>query len=299
MPLAVSIDDVVSSFQPLLARKGLQLDWIYAPEDSLQVLTDGHRLSQILTNLLSNAIKFTSQGTIKVSVRSQEIQSNSFKLIVDVEDSGIGISPESRQNLFQPFSQGDSSIARKFGGTGLGLALSRRIAQAMGGNLELQESHPHVGSHFRLELPMRIADQDNQPIQAKESVQPKIDQKHFQNKRILLAEDAPDNAFLICHYLRSMGARIDVATDGLQALKMAEQNSYDCILMDIQMPGMDGLEATRKIRSMGYQKPIIALTAHALPAESEKSLQAGCTLHLTKPINKIDLIATLNQQLSI
>lgn len=292
------IDEVIDSFTPSVQSKGLELKFAYDCSPDLQVHTDAHRLNQILTNLINNAIKFSEQGVVQVSVRCENLREpHKIKLNMDVKDTGIGISQENQRFLFQPFSQGDSSIARKFGGSGLGLVLSKRIAEALGGKLELVKSSPGEGSHFAFEAPMDIAKTEFErkagPMEHSSSNQ----SEKLHDKRILLAEDSPDNAFLICHYIKSLDANVDVASDGLQAVKMANQNDYDCILMDIQMPNMDGLEATRRIRSQGFKKPIIALTAHALPAETAKSLEAGCNLHLTKPINKADLVGTLAEQI--
>lgn len=287
------VDDVLSSFLLPLKSKGIDLQLIYKNEIKDQLFTDAHRLRQILTNLLSNSIKFSQGGQVKLSIGM-----DNESLIVDMIDTGIGISVDHQKNLFQAFSQGDSSVARKFGGSGLGLALSKRIAEALGGKLELIYSEPGKGSHFRFSV---ISEMQSLEVQPKTTLEAKTNTPNnnhgLTNKRILLAEDSPDNAFLICHYIKSIGATIDVATDGHQAVQMAEQKSYDCILMDIQMPGMDGLEATKQIRRHGFKNPIIALTAHALPAESERSLQAGCDLHLTKPIKKIELLDALSDRL--
>lgn len=292
------VDDVISSFIPALKSKGIDLQLIYKSEVSELIFTDAHRLRQVLTNLLSNSIKFSQAGFVKLTIGVEKDIADKMNLVVDVEDSGIGISPENQKNLFRPFSQGDSSVARKFGGSGLGLALSKRIAEALGGKLELKRSRPGEGSHFSFSIPM---DKQQAEVTPRDPIIQNTEDrginKNLNDKKILLAEDSPDNAYLICHYIKSIGATIDVATDGHQAVKMAEQQNYDCILMDIQMPGMDGLEATRRIRNQGYKKPIIALTAHALPIESERSLQAGCDLHLTKPIKKTELLGTLSDKL--
>jgi signal transduction histidine kinase/CheY-like chemotaxis protein len=293
------IENVISSFQPALKAKDLELKFIYQAEDSLRISTDNHRVSQILTNLLSNSIKFSEAGTLRLKVTCAPINDTTqLRLCVDLEDAGIGISKENQKTLFQPFSQGDSSIARKFGGSGLGLVLSKRISEALGGKLELKSSVPGVGSHFYFEIPVeRVTDDEIKTAVKEQNLVPSA--KPLLEKKILLAEDSPDNAFLISHYIKSMGAGIDIAIDGLQAVKMAELAEYDCILMDIQMPGMDGLEATRRIRQQGFKKPIIALTAHALPAEAERSIQAGCDLHLTKPINRTELIGALSERLEV
>jgi CheY-like chemotaxis protein len=278
------IEDMLASFSPSLADRGLELELDYGAEVPRKVSTDAQRMGQVISNLLSNSIKFSERGTICLRV------SGAATIQIDVEDCGIGISPENQGALFQPFSQGDGSVARKFGGSGLGLALSRRIAEAMGGTLELQKSLPGQGSHFRFRFPV---DGVGDAVAAQAPVGGVQREGALKGKRILLAEDSPDNAYLISHFIRSAGGEVDVVGDGVQAVKAVQRGSYDYILMDIQMPDMDGLEASRRIRALGNQKPILALTAHALPAEAEKSLRAGCNAHLTKPISREVLISSL------
>jgi CheY-like chemotaxis protein len=280
------IEDMVASFSPALADRGLELRLEFGDEVPRRISTDAQRMGQVISNLLSNSIKFSEYGTICLRV------SGEARIQIDVEDCGIGISPENHGALFKPFSQGDGSVARKFGGSGLGLALSRRIAEALGGGLELQKSIPGQGSHFRFWFPVEQAQ-----VAAADSTAPEAAgaDRALKGKRVLLAEDSPDNAFLISHFIRSAGGEVDVVGDGVKAVEAAGREIYDFILMDIQMPDMDGLEASRRIRAAGIQKPIVALTAHALPAEAEKSLRAGCNAHLTKPISREVLISSLRQ----
>jgi signal transduction histidine kinase/ActR/RegA family two-component response regulator len=293
------VDDLISSFEPNMKSKNIEFKVFYLGNVSQFLYSDSQRISQILINLLNNSIKFSEEGFIKINVQSHNIpDSNTVKISFDIIDSGIGISPENQKNLFHPFSQGDGSIARKFGGSGLGLALSRRIAHAMGGRLELISSKSGQGSHFQFEATVEVSKDQILDTSTKKSPFKKKDSRPFEHKKILLVEDSPDNAYLIRHYIGDLGAQIDVATDGLQAVKMVDENIYDCILMDIQMPGMDGLEATRQIRQQGLSVPIIALTAHALPAETARSLEAGCNIHLTKPINRAELIHNISEQMT-
>lgn len=291
------IDETISSFLPVLTSKGLDLEISYMGDALPRIVTDSHRISQVLNNLLSNSIKFSEKGLIRLTVAAKKISDHKLNLVIEIEDQGIGISEEHQKNLFQPFSQGDSSVARKFGGTGLGLALSKRIAESLDGKLELKKSLHGKGSHFLFEIPVETATQ-SPPVVKQNSVLPQAEiLAKLKDRKILLVEDSPDNAALICHYIKVLGAQVDVATDGIQAVAHASQKKYDCIFMDIQMPGMDGLEATRRIRSQGYKEPIIALTAHALPAEAAKSIQAGCDLHLTKPITLSKFADVLTEQL--
>ncbi|MGE0527330.1 MAG: ATP-binding protein, partial [Bdellovibrionales bacterium] len=253
-----------------------------------ELVIDETRTSQVFGNLLNNAIKFSDSGTIKVSVQARD-----NRLALSVEDMGIGISPMDQKNLFQMFSQADSSIARRFGGSGLGLALSKRISEAMGGTLELMWSVPGKGSHFQFQVPFDVP-HALRPASCESSPNRRPAGRGSTTHHVLLAEDSPDNVFLICHLIEPLGYRIDVATDGLAAVEAALQKHYDFILMDIQMPRMDGLEATRQIRAHGFKNPIIALTAHALRSEAERSLAAGCNRHLTKPVSRAELIEVLS-----
>ncbi len=293
------VNDVISSFLPTLKAKGLQLKLSLPDQTIPHIYSDGARISQILINLLSNSIKFSDQGQIQVLVSSQNLESDRLGILIEVKDSGIGISNDNQKELFKPFSQGDSSIARKFGGSGLGLALSKHIAEALGGQLELKKSAAAEGSHFTFYFPTEKSTSLGAEKISSQKFLEAGSKLEFKNKKILLTEDSADNAFLICHYLRPYGIEVDVATDGQQAIQQFRLKDYDCILMDIQMPGVDGLQATRQIRELGYKKPIVALTAHALPAEAERSMEAGCSLHLTKPISKSVLISALYSQLKI
>lgn len=291
------VDDVLNSFLPTLKAKTLELVLNYEKDVPEEVFTDAHRLNQILINLLNNALKFSEKGKVRIKVSTELDVNDGMNLCIDITDTGIGISAENQKKLFTAFSQGDSSIGRKYGGSGLGLALSRRIAEALGGKLELKESTLGEGSHFTCKIPVGLVNQSTEPIFTPAFEADSASQMNFDGKKILLVEDSPDNAFLISLYIKSLGFEIHTATDGLQAVKMAAHQNYVCILMDVQMPGMDGLEATRRIRKQGYKKPIIALTAHALPIEAAKSLEAGCNLHLTKPIDRNELINAINDQL--
>ncbi len=291
-------DEVISSLGPMLKKKNLVTNLIFQTESTEAIITDPSRVSQVLTNLLSNSIKFSENGVIIIRLFNENLKNpNQYLTSIEVEDFGIGISLEHQKNLFLPFSQGDSSIARKYGGSGLGLALSKHIAEALDGKLELLRSAPGQGSHFLFQIPVDLtADQSKTKLDKKFQRSPE-QEFNLRDKKILLAEDSPDNAYLICHYLKSVEIEVDAVNDGLMAVKNFQLKNYDLILMDIQMPGMDGLEATRKIRELGYTNPIIALTAHALPAETQKSLQAGCNAHLTKPISKLVLIEALIEHL--
>lgn len=260
------------------------------------VITDPTRLRQILLNLLGNAIKFTPAGSVRLTARATPIDADpaNVRLEFDVEDTGLGIEPRAAEALFQPFSQADSSMSRRFGGSGLGLSISRRLAQMLGGGVTLVRTAPGRGSLFRLEFPCRLADSAEFERPTLALVQP--DERGPLTARILLAEDGPDNQRLIAHLLRKAGAEVNVAANGKLALDAALSaealgTPFDLILMDMQMPEMDGYTATAKLREAAYPRPIIALTAHALPEERQRCLNAGCDHYESKPIEKARLIA--------
>ncbi|MBX3016932.1 MAG: response regulator [Bdellovibrionaceae bacterium] len=308
------LQEVVNSVSSLAAKKGLSLAIVYETLLPEKVQTDGLRLRQIITNLLSNAIKFSEEGqvTIKVAQREKPFARGTSMLSVEVHDTGIGIHPEDQGKLFQPFTQGDNSGTRRFGGTGLGLALSRHIARALDGELILVASLLGKGSCFRLTLemaempaPRRIAligpgetldfampAEATAVVASPASLSPTLPPC-----RILLAEDSPDNEDLIRMYLRAEGVVIESAANGEIAVEMALKNHYDIVLMDVQMPVMDGLEATRRLRARGYSRPILALTAHAMKEDHDRSIKAGCSGHLTKPIQKTELILSIQHEL--
>ena len=266
--------------------------------------SDAGRLRQILLNLLSNAIKFTNGGSVRLGLSFQgTAMSSSGQLIISVVDSGIGIAPEQHDSLFQPFSQADSSITRRFGGTGLGLHLSKRLAQALGGNLHLAWSVPLHGSCFVLSVPFEPAHKTEFIGQTEEIVCGGPDtcplpMESIKDVRVLLVEDSLDNQTLMKIYLSREKAIVDIANNGLEAIDRALHNDYDIVLMDIAMPCLDGLEATRRLRALGYKKPILALTAHAMVEEVKKSLRAGCDAHLAKPVDRWNLVQGIRQHVS-
>jgi PAS domain S-box-containing protein len=277
--------EVKESLSVIAHNKGLELRLTVDASAPKVIESDPQKLKQILTNLLGNATKFTSQGYIETKI----YVSQDNKLHVDVIDTGAGIPKEVQESLFKPFSQGDNSVTRRFGGSGLGLALSRRIAEALGGQLDLIESEEDKGSIFRLTLPINALQPTVQKTVAGRTSAAAAEGE-LQNLKILVAEDAYDNEILIRAYLKKTGAHVEVARNGQEAVDKALAEHFDLILMDIQMPVMDGLVATKTLRSQNYDRPILALSAHALVEEAEKSVAAGCQTHLTKPIARNVLI---------
>ncbi|MBX2988697.1 MAG: response regulator [Bdellovibrionaceae bacterium] len=293
--LPALIDEVMSLLDVKAREKNLHLR-VRRPQDlPARIVSDPTRLRQILLNVVGNAIKFTDQGqvSVDVSVQPSVKGDRSCKLEFRVKDSGIGMNAEQASHLFQPFMQADESMARRFGGTGLGLFLSRRLARLLGGDLILEKSQPGEGStfvvHLRvdgvvesgLEESMRL----DQVVQkrANESQAPSHDDRPH---RVLIVDDAPDNRALISHYVKRMGFIPDTAENGSQGVEKALSQSYDVILMDIQMPEMDGFEAVSLLRSKNYRKPVIALTAHAMKGDRERCIAGGFDDYLFKPIDR-------------
>lgn len=303
-PLDIAFE-VVSSLKGRATQKALQLSVECLSPIPESIQSDPTRLRQILTNLVGNAIKFTTEGTVRIQVSMDTDSSGTesggdHHLSFAVSDTGTGITAEQMERLFQPFTQADSTTTRRFGGTGLGLTISRKLARLLGGDVTV-DSALGEGSTFTafvstgpiddvrlITAPPESVGSSDHPISP---VQPAI----ALHTRILLAEDAPDNRLLISRILERCGAVVSTAEDGHQAVERAleaEQDGspFDVILMDMQMPVLDGCGATRKLRETGYTKPIIALTANILQSDLQACLDAGCNAHSPKPINRQKLI---------
>lgn len=264
------------------------------------ISSDPVRLRQVLSNIVGNALKFTIRGGVILTVSYvDEI------LKFTVKDTGVGISKDQESKLFQPFTQANASTTRKFGGTGLGLALSRRLAQALGGGLTLLESQEGVGSTFVIEIKSILVPEaqfvakEKLTILSAQSIDKSLIRHSLLGLKVLLVEDSADNQMLIRMYLSHAGASTTFAFDGAEGVEMALMGDYDVILMDIQMPVLDGHEATQKLRSLSYNKPIVALTAHAMKEEREKCLESGFTDFLTKPIQKDLLFEVLSRYVKV
>jgi CheY-like chemotaxis protein len=265
---------------------------------------DPQRLRQVLVNLVGNAIKFTDAGEVCVRVWCEVHGGNTSSddactLHIDVRDTGIGMSPRQIDRLFQPFTQADETTTRRFGGSGLGLAISQRLVMLLGGTLTVV-SEEGIGSAFSVSLPVRIpqpaeqeGSQDAQPLLYGQTGEP-VDLRG----RILVAEDMVDTQRLLSIVLGSAGAEIDIVGDGQDAIDLAMEHSFDLILMDMQMPRLDGYAAASELRRRGCTVPIVALTGHALGGDREKCLAAGCSDYLSKPIDVPVLLATLARHLT-
>lgn len=272
--------------------KGLALDVSLEPAVPERCLGDPTRLAQVLTNLLSNAVKFTERGRVQLRIRLAEVLPAERPTVrFEIEDTGIGLNEEQQVRLFEAFTQADASTTRRFGGTGLGLVISRRLLDLMGGRIGVR-STPGGGSLFWFQLPLEreargSAGAGDGPL---ESV-PRLD-----GLRVLLAEDNPLNRELAVALLERAGARVTAVDNGAQAVTEVQQHSFDVVLMDVQMPEMDGYEATRRIRALpgdAARLPIVAMTANAMSGDRERSLAVGMNDHLTKPIDTAALRHTL------
>lgn len=279
------IEDVFSTLELKAQEKGIVLDVKWASEKLGTIVTDPIRFSQILNNVIGNAVKFTESGRVGV-----EFKTVGDKLRVRVEDSGIGLEPEQQKRIFEPFMQADASVTRRFGGTGLGLSLSKRLANYLGGDLTLERSAPGKGSVFVIEI--RI----NEPLSAKTPVHVEINPVgSLTGKKVLIVDDSPDNRLLVGLILRDTDAQVSEAANGQEALAKIGSETFDIILMDIQMPGMDGYQTFQKIREREVPTPVVALTAHAFKEERTRCLNAGFDEYITKPIDKNNLLRTIRK----
>lgn len=288
--LAALVDEACRLFEPHAVAKGVRLEGQVASDLPEYCLGDPARLHQVLLNLVANAIKFTEQGAITVTAT----RSGSGHLCLAVRDTGPGIEIDKQAWLFEPFRQGDASTSRRYGGTGLGLAISQRLTQAMGGTLGV-ESHPGLGSRFWVELPLKAVEGE---VQASSVSQPESQPEREQvaGGKVLLVEDNLVNQQVAMAMLERQGCAVQIAETGPKALTIANQQRFDIIFMDVQLPGMDGLEATRQLRQKGgwcSEVPIVAMTAGGPGAERERCLVAGMNDYLAKPLRRIELAAIL------
>jgi two-component system, sensor histidine kinase and response regulator len=299
------VSNVAAILGGRITTKGLTFATEYVGPIPETIQTDPVRLQQILINLIGNALKFSDKGGIRLVTRLIASEQAAPRIRFEVIDTGIGISPEQLARLFQRFSQGETSTTRRYGGTGLGLAISQRLADLLGGDISVT-SEPGKGSTFALTVdigPLAGVKMIDNPAEATAATQPRKEVRlPTLGGRILLAEDSADNQRLISHILARAGAQVTLADNGqiacdkaLAALDTPEP--FDLILMDMQMPVLEGYEATRRLRAAGYAGPIVALTANALTGDREKCLDAGCDYYITKPINRDELLITASDYL--
>ena len=290
------VDDITKTHSLHAESKGLELTYSFSSNIPVYLIGDPNRLQQILNNLIGNAVKFTEKGEVSIGVKRTAISQEYIELKFTVSDTGIGISRESVDRLFKSFSQVDSSYTRKFGGTGLGLAISKQLVEMMGGKMWV-ESEPGKGSAFYFTIPFNIG---SKPIE--KPLINSLPSKSVRTLNILLAEDDRVNQIVLSRMLREKGHIVDIANNGLEALKSHLNRLYDVVLMDIQMPEMDGVEATRRIREIeGSHKhtPIIAITAFALQGDRERLMAAGMDGYISKPVKMEELFAIIDRMASI
>lgn len=299
-PQPFSLVDLVASqtvlFEARASQKGLRLQTEFDPELPPVVLGDGPRLAQVLRNLLGNAVKFTHHGSVTLAVH--RVPHAPRRLRFEVRDTGIGIAAPKQQEIFQAFTQADSGVARAYGGTGLGLTISHRLVALMGGVLGV-DSREGEGSVFHLEIDLPATPEAPVALWAPSLPDPSSDLQ--EGLRVLLADDNPQNVQLVQAYLDGDGHQIDVVHDGAAVVERFRTQRYDVVLMDVQMPGMDGYRATAALRAIERERgdapiPVVALTANAMPDDERRSLQAGCTAHLSKPFSRAQLRRVLARE---
>ena len=286
-------------------EKGVELKTVFENEFPTLIKTDEVRLRQVITNLIGNAVKFTSTGSVTLKARFIETKTFDDRIKLTVADTGIGMSSEQLNRIFDPFVQADASVTRRFGGTGLGLSISKRIVEAFGGEIHV-ESTEGVGTEVSFEI--EVGDCSKLPRQTKAQFDTSIGTQQgkasvstvagLAGGKVLVVDDGQANRKLIKLILTRAGCEVTEAENGKQGSDLALAGDFDLVLMDMQMPIMDGYQATKRLRESNYQKPVIALTANAMAGDREKCVDAGCTAFLAKPVNIDDVIATVTKYVS-
>lgn len=300
MPVSLMevLNDINQFVSNMAEEKGLTFGINYTYPLPDKIITDPFRLKQILLNLCSNAIKFTSKGQVYLNV-AYKLESSS--LIFDVIDTGIGLSAEQKEKIFKPFEQADSSITRKFGGTGLGLTLSKQLVEMLNGDLSV-ESTLNKGSCFTVKLDIVEAENSSHINERTyKNTAEKLNELNIEtpklNGKILLAEDNEDIQELVKLLMKKVGVDLDIVGNGQQAVKAAIESEYDLVFMDIQMPVMDGLTAMQELQKQEYNQPVVAMTANAMQKDRDECKEAGFSSFISKPINRNDLYLVLMQYL--
>ncbi|MDD2713047.1 MAG: ATP-binding protein [Simplicispira sp.] len=295
------VAEVVQMFSTVAQHKGLVLGARFMPPGaSWAVHGDPLRLRQVLANLVGNAVKFTPEGEVAIHITQRKPPDTHVHLQLSVQDTGIGIAPEAQAVIFEHFSQADSSTTRQYGGTGLGLAISQQLTRLMGGHIKVQSALGH-GARFYFDLSLPLAqDVPTRPVGLQPSA---VSLPHSLCGHVLLVEDNVTNQLVAKAMLRKLGLRVDLACDGAQAVEGVRRTAFDLVLMDCQMPVMDGFEATRLIRQLpgerGTRLPIVALTANALPGDEQACLDAGMDAFLPKPFTLASLHAIAARWLAV
>ena len=298
-----AVEETVAAQVPIATNKGLQLDCSFSNNIPKLVKGDGQRIQQVLNCLISNAIKFTADGSVRVKITSMDMgDTDKVKIRMAVADTGIGISEANMSKLFIRFSQVDSSDTRRYGGSGLGLVITKQIVELMGGEIQVQ-SKEDIGSTFIVEVPMKIVKPADDAVDEflKKEESPAVFSINAHSKaRILVAEDEPVNQQVIGKLLGMAGFSYDIADNGKKAVELFKQKVYDAALFDVQMPVMDGIAATQEIREIELKEkrkrlPIIAVTARAMFGDKERILENKLDDYIAKPYNLNDVVETLNK----
>jgi len=269
------------------------------------IQSDSLRLRQCLINLIDNAVKFTDSGHVYVNVTMKQYDDTSF-VQFDIEDTGIGIAEDKLSMVFDSFTQADGTTTRKYGGTGLGLAITKRLVDLLGGRISVV-SREGCGSVFTVEIPTGIQwSDDRSPVWNKYQLIDELNGitdfekgKTMYSGNVLVAEDNPSNQKLIGILLEKMGFEVTLASDGQEAVEQCGLKTFDMILMDMQMPNLNGYDATRQLRTQGVKTPIIAVTANAMAGDEQKCIDVGCDGYLSKPIDRNKLNEVVSQHLSV
>lgn len=299
------ICEIESLLRPVAFKKNIALEILQCDMIPETIKTDPLRLRQCLTNLIENAIKFTEAGYVYVDIALVNHDGEAF-LQFDVEDTGIGIAEEKLPLIFESFTQVDGATTRKYGGTGLGLAITKQLAKLLGGEVSVVSTEGK-GSVFTLEIPTGVKWPDkNLPVWNKYLPVDEINEileiekgSVMYTGKVLVAEDNPSNQKLIAILLQKMGLEVSLADDGLEAVEQCDSQTFDIILMDMQMPNLNGYDATRQLRSQGIQTPIIAVTANAMTGDEQKCMSVGCDGYLSKPIDRNKLDELIGQHLGV
>jgi signal transduction histidine kinase/CheY-like chemotaxis protein len=289
----------VQLFKEEAQQKGVTLAFECSPSIPRRASADGHRIRQILTNLISNAIKFTGQGKVLVRLLLEGAGDENPLLRFEVIDTGIGIRQDTQRRIFSPFIQADGSTTRYYGGTGLGLAISRRLVQLMEGNIGVESQLGH-GSKFWFTIPYQQAEPEDATRVTEPATEVDDSDTEKLSGKVLVAEDNPINQKVAIRMLINMGCYVDLVEDGLGAVSAVSEGSYDLVLMDMQMPNMDGLTATamiRELRGEVSRVPIVAMTANAMAEDREACMVAGMNDYLAKPVSSQQLRAVVKKWL--
>lgn len=289
------LSDFASMYSMLAEQKKLEYSVTIDLDDDLALHGDPERIRQILNNLIGNALKFTDSGSVRVQACLDKARLGATKnLIIEVSDTGIGIPEDKVKAIFEPFAQADGSTSRRFGGSGLGLSISAKLAQAMGGSLTVT-SQPGVGSTFRLTLPLRKAKVEDVLSMASFMSGTDVDSASLNGLHVLIVDDVEINRVIASDMLSKWGCLVSEAYDGRKALEALERYTFDVVLMDVQMPEMDGLTATRKAREFGHELPIIGMTANAFKEQRDEYLAGGMNEVVSKPVDWAKLKTRLLQ----